>query len=671
MRLAAVLCAVLLLFSCSKKETNRQEIPQNENQDAVNLQAAVIGITPEQQAERDRYLAAEREQYLAAKKAEADAQNTQETQIELDYYRQWWRPRDPVVTVRSLSASWAQTAENLIDFRWKSWNVGNSGIGQSFTLFLIQPDDPNYPDSSAKTVAGFTLKNGNGNINLIKQNNRVKTFSIYADGRHIETITVKDSIFFESYSLQTPVECRTIRFVIEDVYPGTNYHSLDISEIALFRRAVDFNELQENIIFWLDKGEDSPSSFRTYEEDIVGLANAIRYRQLNNNFDDDEYKRHYDATTEEYIKLLETYGGKGKMASVADTDKILLLDYLPYDITTIVIDDGAYIYRQIESKIKLLDEGATLRLNDNLPRLDGATAMYPLYSAFVRAVYPERAIGESYTQGRADNNLRNYLNTLLNWYYLPSLDLLKGTFYSLQEDGITEADFKSIVQCNTTSNAYQRLIDGKTDIIFCYEPSQEQINAAAAKGLRFNMTPIAKDAFVFIVNERNILNNITEQQIRDIYSGRVTNWQSISGADEQIIAYQREENSGSQSTLQAIMKGDTIMRPIVESEWVSTSSMFGLVRAITSTYYNYNAAIGYTFLFYLNDMAGNSGTKILSVNGAAPNPQNIRNGSYPFAQTVYAITTGNESENTKKFIEWILSAQGQELVRRTGYTPVR
>jgi phosphate transport system substrate-binding protein len=70
-------------------------------------------------------------------------------------------------------------------------------------------------------------------------------------------------------------------------------------------------------------------------------------------------------------------------------------------------------------------------------------------------------------------------------------------------------------------------------------------------------------------------------------------------------------------------------------------------------------------------MFGGSGVKALAVDGVAPTRQTIQNKRYPFVQTVYAITTGNESENTKKFIEWILSAQGQELVVKTGYTPVK
>ena len=321
------------------------------------------------------------------------------------------------------------------------------------------------------------------------------------------------------------------------------------------------------------------------------------------------------------------------MISVSDADKIVLWDYLPFDII------GYDIYK---TKIVLLSSPSLLNLNDNLPRIDGATAMYPLYSSFVHAVYPYTALP-------------------------PGTDAQYGTMHLWVYSPINA---KAIVQCTTTSKAYQRLIDGETDIVICYEPSEAEKNAAAARGKHLYLTPIAKDAFVFIVNEKNVLNSITRQQIRDIYSGKVTNWKAISGVDEPVIAYQRPENSGSQTILQSIMKTDKLIRPILGGEYIPMG-MGAMIRSVSSNYYNYNSAIGYSFLYYLTKMAGASGTKVLAVDGIMPARQTIQNNAYPFVQTVYAVTTGNESENTKKFITWMLSAQGQELVEKTGYTPVR
>jgi len=489
-------------------------------------------------------------------------------------------------------------AANLIDQSWRTWAEGaeGNGIGESFTITL----NDYY---IRVNVAGFALKNGYGHLNYYGQNNRVKSFKIYIDGIYTETIAIKDSIVFEQYALQEPVACETIRFEIDDVYAGTDFNDTCVAEIALLNQQLDEGFFHENILFWLGGN------------DYYGEASQ------------------YENNTRQIV-------------SISDVDRQLLRDYLPFD--SLVASEWWFE----KSKVALLESPSSLRLTSDLPRIDGATAMYPLYSSFVRAVYPEVGIAEakgSYASMQA----------ILDWPYLPNSNIISER----------DVSFKSIVQCNTTSYAYRRLINGETDIIFCYEPSQAEISAAAERGVSFNLTPIAKDAFVFIVNKNNVLNNITQSQIRDIYSGRVTNWRAISGVDEPVIAYQRPENSGSQTILQSIMREDSLIRPILDGVYIS--GMGGMILRITSNFYNYNSAIGYTFLFYLTQTAGSAGVKVLAVDGIAPTRQTIQNDTYPFVQTVYAVTTGNESANTRRFIEWILSAQGQELVVKTGYTPVR
>jgi phosphate transport system substrate-binding protein len=511
-------------------------------------------------------------------------------------------------------------AEYLTDRSWRSWAEGarGNGVGESFTLTLYRLSSGNDT-----IITGFVIKNGYGNIDLFAKNNRVKAFKIYADGKFIETIVIKDSVSFEQYYFKKPVECKDeIRFEIADVYRGTMYDDTCVAEIALLDKKYDDKTFYENIIRWVSGYNEELDTFMSFDE---------------------------------------KFGGRW-LASVSDADKLMLLDYLPFDLTgdfTQYKRDENYNRVERKTKIARLRDASSLRLTNNLPRIDGATAMYPLYSSFVRAVYPAR-------QPVIKDEI--YI-ALLEWDYYPSIDLYnrnyggEGVYYKSEQ-------LKSIVQCNTTSKAYERLINGETDIIFCYEPSQAEIKAAAAKGKRLYLTPICKDAFIFIVNAKNAVSNLTQQQIRDIYSGRVTNWKTISGVEEPIIAYQRPENSGSQTILQSIMKGDRIMRPILEGETVP-GGMFSMLEIVTSTFYNYNCAIGYTFLFYLNQMAGSVGIKTLSIDGIAPNKQNIQSNKYPFTQTVYAVTTGNESENTKKFIEWILSPQGQELAEKTGYIPIR
>jgi phosphate transport system substrate-binding protein len=100
------------------------------------------------------------------------------------------------------------------------------------------------------------------------------------------------------------------------------------------------------------------------------------------------------------------------------------------------------------------------------------------------------------------------------------------------------------------------------------------------------------------------------------------------------------------------------------------ASMGGMFQQVAA-YRNYDNAIGYSFLFFSKEMVDSRGIKLLAVNDIFPNRENIVNGKYPYVVDFYAITLGNESENTNRLIEWILSNQGQYLIEKTGYAPVK
>ena len=305
-----------------------------------------------------------------------------------------------------------------------------------------------------------------------------------------------------------------------------------------------------------------------------------------------------------------------------------------------VVQDINYLLYEpfsANSKVVTLPGKASLKLFNDLPLLDGATALYPVYSAFVRAVYPENP-----PEGYA--------------YRIPVASI--GS----------QNQNRLIIRCTQTPRAYSLLISGDVDIIFCAEPSTEQIKEAAERGINFNLTPIGIDAFVFFVNKNNPIDDISSEQIQAIYSGKITNWFSINGNNEQIVAYQRPKNSGSQTILeQVIMADKEIMKPLVENV---IGGMGEIIEQVAS-YKNYANAIGYSFLFFTTEMVNNDEIKLISIDGIYPSKETIQTKEYPFTGPFYAITTGNETENTKKLIEWILSDEGQYLVEETGYIPVK
>lgn len=270
------------------------------------------------------------------------------------------------------------------------------------------------------------------------------------------------------------------------------------------------------------------------------------------------------------------------------------------------------------SLVAKLEEESSLQLKENIPVIDGATALFPIYSAFARACFPE-AVCEL----NEENSSLKYTNTV---------------------------------------GAYEELIDGTRDIIFCAGPSIKQIEAACEKGLTLHCTPIGKEAFVFFVNAKNPIDSLRASDIRKIYSGEITNWKELGGADEKIKAFQRAENSGSQTALERFM--GTVPLQKAPSEEVS-NFMGGIVERVQD-YRNNRGAIGYSFRYFVNEMQEAKHIKLLKIDGVAPTVETIKNGTYPLANYFYAVTTEN-SKNVLPFLDWILSPQGQYLIEKTGY----
>lgn len=276
------------------------------------------------------------------------------------------------------------------------------------------------------------------------------------------------------------------------------------------------------------------------------------------------------------------------------------------------------------SKAAVLEEPSTYHIENELPLLDGATALYPLYSAFAQAVYP-------------------------SGNYNP---------YNSQE---------SKVICSTTPDAYNNLFAGETDIIFVAAPSLAQQKQAQQKGVELKLTPIGREAFVFFVNKRNLVTGLTSAQIKDIYAGKITNWKKVGGKNNRIRAFQRPEDSGSQTMLEKFMGDTPLMTPPKKDV---ADVMSGIIQQ-TSSYRNYKNALGYSFLFYASEMNQGGEIALLDIDGVKPNKENIRNGQYPLASEFYAVTAGSNNPNIQSFLDWIVSPQGQELVEKTGYTSLR
>lgn len=236
--------------------------------------------------------------------------------------------------------------------------------------------------------------------------------------------------------------------------------------------------------------------------------------------------------------------------------------------------------------------------------------------------------------------------------------------------GLTDKEAEEFIVHNTTSKAYQNLIDKKTDLIFVSEPSDDILNTAKNAGVEFEMVGIGRDGFVFVVNKENKVDSLTIQQIQDIYTGKITNWSQVGGENVDIVAYQREANSGSQNLMEKMVMKGLQMADVPAS--LEISDMEGLLDAVAS-YSNSKASLGYSIYLYAKEQYVKDSIKFLSINGVYPTDDSIADGSYPLSKIVYAIYRKDEPQNStvRQLVNWLKTDEGQKAVMAGGYTGIK
>ena len=243
----------------------------------------------------------------------------------------------------------------------------------------------------------------------------------------------------------------------------------------------------------------------------------------------------------------------------------------------------------------------------------------------------------------------------------------------------SDSDIDNYVDHNTTHKAYENLIYSSAnisrsekryqykEIIFVTEPSEDELAMAEEYGVTLEIEPIALDGFVFITHRDNPIDSLTVEQIQGIYSGKITNWKEIGGEDTEIIPYQREANSGSQTAMeQMVMSGEELMKPKIG---YTISTMGGLIEKV-GEYQNSTKSIGYTYLYYINNLYRSEDIKVLKIDGIYPDNENLLSGSYPFTAAYYEVKTDKTAPEAAALYDYLLTEEGQRIVGLAGYCPV-
>ena len=226
------------------------------------------------------------------------------------------------------------------------------------------------------------------------------------------------------------------------------------------------------------------------------------------------------------------------------------------------------------------------------------------------------------------------------------------------------------VEYSNTDPAYTKLINNEADLIVVTEPSADELKRASDANVELEVTKVVNEGFVFFVNKDNKVDSLTFEEIRKIYSGEITNWSEVGGDDAEIIAYQRPENSGSQTGLYSLVMKELPVKARTPKEEV-TLSMAGIIEYV-SDYENGLDAIGYSYYYYANEMYYNENLKYLGINGIKPTYDTIKDESYPILTAYYIVTRKDETnENVLKLKEDMLSKRGQEVATKAGYVPCK
>jgi phosphate transport system substrate-binding protein len=200
------------------------------------------------------------------------------------------------------------------------------------------------------------------------------------------------------------------------------------------------------------------------------------------------------------------------------------------------------------------------------------------------------------------------------------------------------------------------------------EMKGEEIKAAKANGINPVELVVARDAIAVVVNPENPVNGLTMQQVSDIYTGKITNWDQVGGVNRPIVLLSRECNSGTYVYLleNVIRMGDPRSKLLFSSETLLMPSSEGISTEIRQ---NPNA-IGYDGLGYVTP-----DQKVLAVARdvgspyVLPSVATVNDGSYPISRPLYMYIAGEPRGQVKVYLDWVLGA-GQSTVAKLGFVPL-
>lgn len=209
------------------------------------------------------------------------------------------------------------------------------------------------------------------------------------------------------------------------------------------------------------------------------------------------------------------------------------------------------------------------------------------------------------------------------------------------------------------------LINGTTDLAAASRPiktseTDKLKQRFATPGFA---TPIARDGLSVYLNEANPVKELTLEQLRGIYTGAITNWKQVGGKDAQIILYSRENSSGTYS----YFKDNVLLGKDYAPRAQTLQGTAAVVNAVAKD----ANGIGYGGAAYAKGIKFAAVKKDAKSPAVLPSLETVRNGSYPISRYLYLYSRVKPSKEMKLFLDWALGPEGQEIVTKVGYFPVK
>ena len=207
------------------------------------------------------------------------------------------------------------------------------------------------------------------------------------------------------------------------------------------------------------------------------------------------------------------------------------------------------------------------------------------------------------------------------------------------------------------------LINGTTDIAMASRPIKDAENKQLSDKNKAPATeiPMARDGVTFYVNEANKVDALTEEQLKGIYTGDITNWKDVGGADAPIVVYSRENSSGTYSFVKDdLLKGE---------DYLAGAQTLPGTAAVVNAVTQEKNGIGYGGAAYakgIKELKIKKGEQLL-----APTEENIKSGKYPLSRNLFFYLRVKPAGDAKAFIDYALSAEGQKIVTQVGYFPLK